>query len=412
MDELANPYRPGAGLPPPALIGRDALLASFRTTTARALAGKPGKSVMPAGLRGVGKTVLLGQFAKIAEPQGYLVAHIEAPETGEFRRMLANRIRRALIDLSEGPTTAAVNAALRVFKSFSLTFPNDVSVSVDVEPLRGRADSRVFADDLSDLLIATAEAARDRKRGVLIIVDEVQHLSPEEFAAAITAIHATSQRDLPAVLVGAGLPQLPKLAGEAKSYAERLFTFPRIGSLTESDAFKAVAEPALEVGVTFSHGALAEIYRQTQGYPYFLQEWAYNVWNRAHASPIEASDVLAAEEHILRSLDEDFFSVRFDRLRPGEKRYLRAMASLGPEPQRSSTIAREYGAPVQSTARIRQELMEKGLLYSQEHGETAFTVPLFDQFLIRRIPTMDLAPPIDANGNGNGVSMLRKPAVT
>jgi len=404
MDELANPYRPGAGLPPPVLSGRDRLLHSFRTATARALMSKPGKSVMPTGLRGVGKTVLLGEFAKIAEPQGYIIASIEAPETGEFRRMFANRIRRALIDLSEGPTIATVNAALRVFKSFSLTFPHDVSVSVDVQPMRGRADSRVFADDLSDLLIATAEAARDRKRGILILIDEVQYLSPEEFAAVITAIHGTSQRNLPAVLVGAGLPQLPKLAGEAKSYAERLFTFPRIGSLTESEACTAVAEPARDVGVTFSDDALAEIYRQTQGYPYFLQEWAYSVWNIAPKSPIEAADVMAAEPHILRSLDEDFFSVRFERLRPAEKRYLRAMASLGPEPQRSSTIAREYGLPATSVARIRQDLIEKGLLYSQEHGETAFTVPLFDQFLLRRMPTMELAPAIEMDSNGGGMS--------
>jgi hypothetical protein len=385
MDPVENPFSPGAGTPPPAFVGRDDLIAGYQVALRRTVSGRPGKSIMPIGLRGVGKTVLLNRFDLMAQDEGLVGAFIEAPETGDFEHLLAARLRSILIELDRGSVSKAVKRALGTLKSFSCNLPDGTSIAINVDAIPGSADSGVLAEDTTDLLIAVGEAAKDRERGLLIAIDEVQYLAAEELAALITAIHRTVQLGLPVILVGAGLPQLPGLAGNAKSYAERLFDFPEIGSLDEDDARAVLATPANDQGVEFSDAALSSLLRFTQGYPYFLQEWGYHVWNAAPESPITLDDVNLAARDVQRRLDENFFRVRMDRLTPAEKKYLAAMAELGPGPHRSGDIAAKLGVKVESVAPRRSGLIQKGMVYSPAHGDTAFTVPMFDDFL-RRTP--------------------------
>lgn len=387
MDEVDNPFRPGAGTAPPALVGRDGLISSFTTTIGRAVAGRPGQSVMPIGLRGVGKTVLLNRFTEIAEDAGLSVGYIEAPETGDLPRLLAAHLRTILLGLDRaGKASRAARRALGVLRSFTYTLPDGSSIALNVDPLSGVADSGQLSEDLTDLLVAAGEAARDRKTGIVLAIDEVQYLSGRELAALISAIHRTVQLDLPVVLVGAGLPQLPGLTGSAKSYAERLFRFPRIGSLADGEARDVLRLPVLRHGVEFTRQALDLLRDQSDGYPYFLQEWGYEVWNIASSSPIGVDDVQRAAPVVRRKLDDNFFLVRLDRLTPAEKLYLSAMAELGSGPHRSGDIAGRLGVRVESVAPRRSGLIQKGMIYSPAHGDTAFTVPMFDEFL-RRIGT-------------------------
>ena len=338
---------------------------------------------MPIGLRGVGKTVLLNRFDQMAHEEGLARAFIEASERGEFEHLLAARLRSILLDLDRGTVSRAVKRALGTLKSFTYTLPDGSSISLNVDAIVGSADSGVLADDVTDLLVAVGEAASDRGRGLLLAIDEVQYLGGDELGALISAIHRTVQLELPVILVGAGLPQLPGLAGNAKSYAERLFDFPEIGSLDEEDARRVLAVPAKVQGVDFSSDALDRLVEFTQGYPYFLQEWGYHVWNAAPRSPIDLDDVTLAARDVQRRLDENFFRVRMDRLTPAEKQYLSAMAELGPGPHRSGDIAAELGVKVESVAPRRSGLIKKGMVYSPAHGDTAFTVPMFDDFLRR-----------------------------
>jgi AAA domain-containing protein len=336
---------------------------------------------MPIGLRGVGKTVLLNRFDQMGQDEGLVGAFIEAPETGDFEHLLVARLRSILLELDRGLVSRAVKRALGTLKSFSYNLPDGTSIALSVDAVAGSADSGVLAEDTTDLLVAVGEAAKDRERGLLIGIDEVQYLAPGELAALITAIHRTVQLALPVILVGAGLPQLPGLAGNAKSYAERLFDFPEIGSLDDDDARAVLTTPAIERGIEFSEDALDSMLEFTQGYPYFLQEWGYHVWNAAPESPITVADVNLAARDVQRRLDENFFRVRMDRLT--EKRYLIAMAELGPGPHRSGDIAAKLDVKVESVAPRRSILIQKGMVYSPAHGDTAFTVPMFDDFLRR-----------------------------
>jgi hypothetical protein len=387
MDAFDNPFRPGAGTPPPALVGRDELVEKYDVALRRALTGRPGKSLMAIGLRGVGKTVLLNRFQEIARDRGLRIAFIEASESGDFKRLLVTRLRSVLLELDQGPVSRAVKRALGILKSFTYTLPDGTSVSLDVDAVAGSADSGVLSEDMSDLLTALGEAAHDRNSGVLIAIDEVQYLDATELAAIISAIHRTVQLSLPVILVGAGLPQLPGLAGTAKSYAERLFDFPRIGSLEADDARTVLSQPAAEQDVTFTDEGLDELVHITHGYPYFLQEWGYHVWNAAPRSPITLEDVRLAAPDVQHQLDNNFFLVRMDRLTPAEKQYLQAMAELGPGPHRSGDVATKLGVKVESVAPRRSVLIQKGMVYSPAHGDTAFTVPLFDEFLRRDLPS-------------------------
>lgn len=383
MNPDDNPYRPGAGTKPPALIGRDQLIEKFTTFARRTLRGSPGKSLMPIGLRGVGKTVLLNKFSEIAESEGLHVAYVEASENGEFPLLLALRLRKILLQLSNEGMLPAIKRALRILKAFSFTLPGGSTFSIEVDPLQGQGDSGNLAMDLTDLLVSTGEAVKAKGSGLLVAIDEVQYLTEVELAAAISAIHRTTQLSLPVMLVGAGLPQLPRLAGEAKSYAERLFDFPTIGSLDDSDARAVLRVPALAKKVDYAEDALGAIVEQAHGYPYFLQEWGYHVWDNAPGPIISLGDVRTAQSRVIDQLDENFFLVRFDRLTPAEKSYLIAMAELGPGPHRSGDIADRLNVKVESVAPRRSNLIRKGMIYSPAHGETAFTVPLFDEYLLR-----------------------------
>jgi GTPase SAR1 family protein len=386
VDELKNPYRPGAGTAPPALVGRDALLDHFGVLMRRAIVGRPGKSVMPIGLRGVGKTVLLNRFASIASHEGLKVVSVESPEDADLRALLARSLRKVLLGLDRSTMSSKLTRALRVLKSFSATTPDGLTLRLDVDSWSGLADSGDFADDLTDLLIAVGEALAERRSGLLLCIDEVQYVTAEALGALISAIHRTVQADLPVVLVGAGLPQLPGLAGDAKSYAERLFEFPLVDSLSPDDAQAALIRPAEERGVTFDSAAQEAVLKATAGYPYFIQEWGYHLWNAAPEPTVTGAMVDAIEPRIIKHLDENFFLVRFDRLTPKEKDYLRAMATLGPGPHRSGDIARQLQVKVESVAPRRGGLIGKGMIYSPAHGDTAFTVPMFDRFLVRQMP--------------------------
>ena len=390
MDRFTNPYSPGAGTAPPALIGRDDLIDGFEFTLRRALDSRPGKSYMTVGLRGVGKTVLLNRFVGIAANLDMKVGFIEVPESGNFRNLLSIRLRKILLELQSSPVRDAVGRlvarALRVLRSFTLQTPEGLSFSLGVDPLAGHADSGELSEDLTDVMVAVGEAASACESGLVLAVDEAQYLSEEELAALITAIHRTTQLNLPIVLVGAGLPQLPRLVGEAKSYAERLFEFPVVGSLVASDAAEAIVRPAREKGVEFEPAAIDRIVEESQGYPYFLQEWGSHVWNGSPASPITGGDVRSVRTGVIAALDNNFFRVRLDRLTPKESEYLRAMAELGPGPHRSGDIAAQLGVKSESVAPRRANLISKGMIYSPAHGDTAFTVPLFDDFLRRSLP--------------------------
>lgn len=390
MDPLTNPFAPHAGAPPPALVGREPLLASAGFAIGRALAGFAPRGLMITGLRGVGKTVLLNRFAEGAEEQHLEPLVLEAPEDGNFLSVLAKDLRRSVLRLERaGMISEAVRRALRVFKSFSITVGLDGSMSLglNVDPEEGVADSGDPELDLRDLFVALGRAARDRGTAMFLAVDEMQYLARPQLSALIAATHRTAQLQLPVVVCGAGLPNLPALAGEAKTYAERLFEFRAIGALTLEDVHNAINVPAQGLGASFSDAAVEEIFAATKGYPYFVQEWAHDAWNAAADSVISVSDVRHATAAVHDRLDHSFFRVRFDRLTEREQHYLRAMAELGEGPHGSGEIAAAFGMPVTSLAPTREALIRKGMIYSPSHGTTAFSVPLFDRFMKREMPS-------------------------
>jgi len=393
MNPVSNPYAPGAGTPPPELAGRDDLREAVRIAAARIRAGRPAKSLLLVGLRGVGKTVLLDRMRDEAEAVGLHTLRIEAPEGRSLPAILAPQLRQALLRLSTLEQASALGKrALRALAGFATGLKikyQDIEVGYDYEPEPGLADNGDLEHDLQALLEAAGEAARSAGTVLILFIDELQYVEEEQLAALITALHRVAQRKLPVVLVGAGLPQLPGRMGRAKSYAERLFDFPQIGPLNEAEASNAIALPAREEQVEYQPAALARIVRETQGYPYFLQEWGKHAWDVAKRSPITEQDVEVASRNAVAALDASFFRVRFDRLTPSEKMYLRAMAELGPGPHRSGDIANVLKRKVTSLGPTRNQLISKGMIWSPNHGDTAFTVPMFDQFMKRIMPGDD-----------------------
>ncbi|QYF87154.1 ATP-binding protein [Brevundimonas sp. PAMC22021] len=390
MDPIQNPFVPGAGSPPPELAGRQAILDQAAVTLGRIKRGRPTKSLMIVGLRGVGKTVVLNRIQALAEEQGYLAELIEAPEHKSLPALLAPALRSLILKLDRGEqVSAAAKRAFRALRGFAAAIRvkyNDFEISLDGEAEPGVADSGDLEADLPDLLIAVGEAARERQTAVAIILDELQYLSELEMSALIMAFHKASQKQLPVVLIGAGLPQLVGLTGRSKSYAERLFDFPPAGPLNFEDASRALVSPVEDEGASITPDAVRAIFDITEGYPYFLQEWGYHAWLATDASPIDKADVERATPTALERLDRSFFRVRFDRLNPSEKRYLSAMAALGEGPHRSGDIAAKLGVKITSTGPTRASLITKGMIFSPAHGDTAFTVPLFDQFMRRTMP--------------------------
>lgn len=388
MNPLLNPFSPGAGSSPPELVGRDPILNQALLALGRVKRGKTEKSIFLIGLRGTGKTVLLHKISKMAEDEQYRVIMMEADEKKSFAQMLLPELRRVLYSLDVGENISSkVKKAFRVLKSFKLMLKlSDIDVEVGIEPEKGIADSGNLETDLAQVFIALGEAAQDRATAVAVIIDELQYLNEEELSALIMAAHKIAQKNLPIVIIGAGLPQLVGNAGRAKSYAERLFDYPEVGALQNEDAKLALQDPVIKEGARFTEQALDEIVHITQGYPYFLQEWGYQSWNLAKHSPIDIDTVQEATQASIERLDRSFFRVRFDRLTQREKDYLRALAELGSEPQRSGDVAEKLGIDVQIAAPVRNNLIKKGMIYSPKHGDTAFTVPLFGDFMKRTMP--------------------------
>lgn len=387
MDPYKNPFAPGAGTQPPELVGRAEIISRARLTLERVRRGRHEKSFLIVGLRGVGKTVVLNRILEAAEELKMKTIQIEALEDRRLVSLLIPKLRQVLLTLDRGEqVNAVVKRALRVLASFARAVTatiEGVEFGLSIDPELGSADSGNLELDLPDLFEAVGQAARAKETTLAIIVDELQYATESEMSALIMALHRVSQRNLPLVLIGGGLPQLVGLAGRSKSYAERLFDYPRLDRLRVDDAKAALREPIEREGATISDAALLAIVTQTQGYPYFLQEWGYQAWNCAEGPEIAATEIAKVNEQALRRLDESFFRVRFDRLTPVEQRYMFAMAELGAGPHRSGDIAANMDREVQSVAPHRSSLIRKGMIYSPAHGDTAFTVPMFDEYLKR-----------------------------
>lgn len=393
MDPIRNPYSPGAGAQPPELAGRQGILDAARIALGRTRQGRSSKSLLMVGLRGVGKTVLLDRIRKRAEADGIYSLWIEHVEKRSLPSMLIPQLHIALIKLSmQARTKDMVRRAFSALAGFANSLKikfQDIEVSLDYPLEPGLADGGHLESDLSDLLEIVGRAAQAEGACIAIFLDEMQYVAENELAALISALHRCSQRQLPVIMFGAGLPQLRGLMGNAKSYAERLFSFPIIAQLTDDDAKLAISKPAEAEGIEIREDALALVVEQTRCYPYFLQEWGKHIWDVAESSPITRTHVEAASELAVTDLDESFFRVRFDRLTPTERKYLRAMAELGEGPHRSGEIAKLLQRRVQALGPTRAQLISKGMLWSPGHGDNAFTVPLFDQFMLRIMPKED-----------------------
>ncbi len=372
------------------MIGRDEVMENARILLGRTLLCRHEKSMMLTGLRGVGKTVLLNKIERMAMEQGYKTILFEVQEGQSLAQVLATALRNILYELNLlAGAGDKVRRGLMVLRNFiGAVKLNYGDFGIDLEPLPGMADTGNMEIDLPELFLAVAEAARERNTGVALLVDEVQLLSLNELSALILAMHKLQQKQAPFVLIGAGLPTLPRLAGEAKSYAERLFSYPIIGQLSREDAARALSEPVEQEGAYFEQEALDMIYEHTLGYPYFLQEWGYQVWNQAAGALLTRQDVLAASDMVIRRLDQNFFRVRYDRLTESEKRFMRAMAELEAGEYRCSEIAPLLGMKPTALTPTRANLIRKGMIYSPRHGVIDYSVPLFGEFLRRALPQL------------------------
>jgi hypothetical protein len=392
MDPIRNPFAPGAGNPPPELAGRSQLLDQANIALQRVAQGRHAQSLILVGLRGVGKTVLLVRMTEMAETFGYRAHLIEAHEGKSLPDLLVPVLRSILLSLSNVETAKdRVRRALRVLAGFVRALNvkiNDIEYGIGIDPEMGAADSGDMEADLPALFLAVAEAAKAANRPVVLLIDEMQYLEQREFSAIIMAIHKINQLNLPMILIGAGLPQILGLAGESKSYSERLFKYPNIGALSEEDARLAVVAPLKQENVEIEPQALDVIITVTERYPYFLQQWGHDSWNIANGRKITVQDAISAYPISIKTLDEGFFKVRFDRCTPSEKRYMRALAELGQGAHRSGDIADTMGLKTTSVGPTRGKLIRKGMIYSPSHGDTEFTVPLFDEYMRRTITTI------------------------
>lgn len=393
MNPVRNPFAPGAGTRPPELSGRIGLLDEARIAIERTRRGRPAKSTILVGLRGVGKTVLLNEFDHIAREASCRTIVIEAHEVRPLPDLLVPSLRHLLLEFDRlGALSEAVKRGLRVLKSFMGSVRlkyGEAELALDIDPEIGSADTGDLEMDLPELFQAVGRAAIDRSQTVVLLIDELQYLKSAEMSALIMALHRINQDRLPILMFGAGLPQVLALSGHSKSYAERLFDFPRVGSLSVVDAADAIRKPIEAEGERITQEALSALIAHTQGYPFYLQEWGYQAWKAAPASPIGIKDIEVATEVATKRLDESFFRVRFDRLTPREKDYVRAMASLpGSGPYRSGDVAEVLGLPVRRVGPVRNNLIAKGMIYAPAYGDTAFTVPLFELFLRRIMPAI------------------------
>jgi hypothetical protein len=384
MDPITNPYTPNAGSRPPELAGREAEIEQFGTLVGRLKRGATEQSIVVRGLRGVGKTVLLNAFEDQAESEGFLTFYHElTPETSLVRE-IARDAERALSRLRLSTRIASrLRDALAHLRTISFTAPDGFEMTVNIQD----SDEGTITADLSDLLLQVGETARERGTGIAVFLDELQFVREVEYRALISALHRVTQKELPITVAAAALPQIPSLTGEARSYAERLFTFPMIAGLDESAAAMALVEPARRQGVEYSEAAIARAFAWTAGYPFYIQQLGKHAWNLADSSPIDLDDVEAGIPVAQAALDQSIYEVRAQRATEGERRYMRAMAELGDGPYRSGRVAELLGQSVTRAAPTRQQLMTKGLIYATEDfGFNNFSVPRFAEYLRRRVP--------------------------
>lgn len=390
VDRVRNPFSPGAGTRPPLLVGRDPQLDAMTTAVRRLALGRFERSMLLTGLRGVGKTVLLNEFGLIAQGEGWVHAHLEATEDVRMATALATVARRTLLELSikERAKERARRAlgVLRTFMRVHVPLGDTGTLTIDLEPQPGRADSGELDGDLAGLFVELGETAQTAEAGVLITIDEIQYLAKTELSALIVGLHRVSQLGLSVLIAGAGLPSLPGLAGEARSYAERLFSYVDIGSLDPTDARRALVQPVEDEGASWQAEAVDQALKDTQGYPYFLQEFGKQAWNVAEGPTIQLADMAAAVQLAIDDLDRGFFRARIDKTTDAERDYLRAMAALGgPGPYRSGDVSRRMGKKTTQTGPVRDSLIKRGLCYAPRHGDLAFTVPMFDDFVRRAL---------------------------
>jgi type II secretory pathway predicted ATPase ExeA len=390
MDPVRNPYSPGAGLRPFELAGRDRELARFDVLRARARQRRNDQSIVFYGLRGVGKTVLLNELAEAARDDGWIVAKVEADASGSrspFRNQIAQSLNVALRQVQgKGSKGNRMRAALRTFKSFSLNAAPDgtLSVGIELEPDRGRADTGSLQADLTDLALDLGDAAIELDCGVALFIDEMQDLRTEELSAICQACHEAGQQNKPFFIVGAGLPNLPGILAEARSYAERLFHYATLGPLPPAEAAAALVRPAEHEQVAWTDGAVEVVVEAARGYPYFLQEYGSAAWDVASSSPIDRRGAVEGIRIGKARLDEGFFKSRWERATPGERDYLSAMAADGDSPSQSGEVARRLEKQPTQLGPVRAKLIAKGLVFAPEHGSIAFTVPGMADFIARQ----------------------------
>jgi hypothetical protein len=393
VDPVRNPYSPGAGTRPPALVGRDHEIDAMDVALQRLLLGRDGRSQMLTGLRGVGKTVLLNEFEQLGDARGYFHEHIEVAEDGMLAPALVAAFRRILLAMdAKRRIGERIVTALGILKAFSLRMPG-VELNIDVDAIHGPADSGDLASDLAALFVELGEVARDHHTGVLLTIDELHYVDIATFSALVVGLHRASQLRLPITIAGAGLPSLASLTGDAKTYAERMFMFPKVGSLAEDLAAEALATPARDEGVRFDDDALARVLAVTRCYPYFLQEFAKAAWDVADGpDAILLDDVERSLPLAVAELDDGFFRVRTGRTSDGERLYLRAMAELGPGPVKSADVAALLGKRTNALAPTRDTLIRRAICFSPRWGEIDFTVPMFDEFMKRWMPRASELP--------------------
>jgi AAA+ ATPase superfamily predicted ATPase len=385
MDKLKNPFNPGAGRRPPYLAGRENEISEASLIIKKLKSNKVEKSMAIYGLRGVGKTVLLNEFQKIADQEGLLTEHVEISEKEDFRKMISRIIRKIILKISPiEKMKENVKNALRALKSFTLAIPDGPEFSLDIDKFIGHADSGNTTQDLIDLFISLGEAALEANKQICIFIDEVQYLENKDFSALLSALHRLNQKEYPILLMVAGLPQIAGLAGEAKSYAERLFNYIKIDSLVEEKAREALVTPVLAENVTFNEEALQYVLKKTGRYPYYIQAFGKEIWDLGD-NPISLTNAIGANEKFISQLDDGFFKVRLDRTTSGEKQMMKAMASIGKGPYKMSQVADKRGLKINSLSPHRSSLIKKGLIYSPDHNQIEFTVPLFDDFIRRSI---------------------------
>ena len=392
MDPVRNPYSPGAGTRPPSLVGRDREIETMDISLQRLLLGRDGRGQMLTGLRGVGKTVLLNEFEHLADARGYFHEHIELSDDGDLPSRLAAAFRRVLLSMdAKRRIGQRARRSLGILKAFSIRLPDGPELSIDVDAVHGPADSGDLATDLAGLFVELGEVARDQGTGVLITIDELQYVRRPVIEALVMGLHRATQLALPITVAGAGLPSLAALTGEAKSYAERIFTFPIIGSLHRDQALEAIEAPAADEGVRWTREALIRLIDVTRGYPYFLQEFGKAAWDVAEGPDVITLDDLERSIPVATAeLDDGFFRVRTGRTNDRERAYLRAMAELGPGPVRSIQVAHLLGTKANTLGPTRDGLLKKALCYTPRWGELDFTVPMFDTFLKRWIPDLEV----------------------